>query len=126
MSTRIEGTKEFIEKVSAELQKQALTEAETYIVSKADVEWVGDPFLGEKLVPVLDANRFEPVEKQDLVYTGYINSGKRKLAIINGLEYEVGDHLVTGGFVVRSIEANAVVLESSVTARTISIPFVDE
>ena len=125
-SARIEETREFIEKVTTELQKQALSETENYLMAKAALEWAGDPFVGKKLMPPTEAKRFDTLNAQDLIYTGYINSGTRKLAIINGLEYQVGEQLITGGFIVRRIDPDAVTLESTGVQGTVSVPFADE
>ncbi len=45
-----------------------------------------------------------------LRYSGFMQVGNRKLAIINGMEYEKGDQLVSGDFVVNQISPNQVVL----------------
>lgn len=45
-----------------------------------------------------------------LRYSGFVQMGKRKLAIINGMEYEKGDQLVSGDFVIKRILPNQVVL----------------
>ena len=46
-------------------------------------------------------------------YTGFMQMGDKKFAIIDGLEYTAGDELVQGGFEVRSITPRQVVIVST-------------
>ncbi|MGD9134444.1 MAG: hypothetical protein PVF78_12390, partial [Desulfobacterales bacterium] len=46
-------------------------------------------------------------------YTGFMQMGDKKFAIIDGLEYAAGEELERGGFVVRSITPNQVVIFST-------------
>ena len=48
-----------------------------------------------------------------LSYTGFMEMGDKKFAIIDGLEYTAGDELVQGGFKVRSITPRQVVIVST-------------
>ena len=125
-SVRSADSRELIQKIETELQKEALNESETTVLAKAALEWSRDPFVGKKLLPLGDANRFDDSGAKDLLYTGYIISGNRKLAIINGLEYMVGDRLITGEFILRHIHPETVVLESTGAPGTVSIPFAGE
>ena len=49
----------------------------------------------------------------DVSYTGFMQMGDKKFAIIDGFEYAVGDELEQGGFVVRSINPRQVVIVST-------------
>jgi hypothetical protein len=48
-----------------------------------------------------------------LVYNGFIELGSKRLAIINGQEYEAGDKLNPGGFTIKSILPTRVVIVSA-------------
>jgi len=50
------------------------------------------------------------VQPGDLFYTGYIEQGDVKLAIINGLEYETGEQTEIDGLFVVGIESEHVKL----------------
>ncbi|MCU0586898.1 MAG: general secretion pathway protein GspB [Syntrophobacteraceae bacterium] len=117
---------EILQRIATELRKQDLTESEAAMLARATASWGEDPFVGKKLVPLGEVSRLEPDSAKDLDYTGYISSGTRKLAIINGLEYVVGDRLVTGGFILRSISPDAVILESTGAPGTVTLPFAEE
>ena len=49
----------------------------------------------------------------NLVYNGFIELGSKRLAIINGQEYEAGDKLSPGGFTIKSILPTRVVIVSA-------------
>jgi hypothetical protein len=111
------GTKElatlnaFITKV-AEKTKSGLSEKQAYILKKAQAAWKQDPFLRiqpPKTPDDKDANK-PVVLKSDIFYSGFLQMGDRRLAIINGMEYETGDKLEPGGYIIRSILPNHVVI----------------
>ena len=107
----LETLNSFVTKV-AEQTKTGLSKEETYILQKARAEWKQDPFI--QIRPKL--TREEAAERQPLVlnskilYTGFLEMGNKRLAIINGMEYEIGDILERTGLVVRKISPSHVVV----------------
>ena len=107
----LETLNSFVTKV-AEQTKTGLSKEETYILQKARAEWKQDPFI--QIRPKL--TRDEAEERQPLVvnskilYTGFLEMGNKRLAIINGMEYEIGDILERTGLVVRKISPSHVVV----------------
>jgi hypothetical protein len=107
----LETLNSFVSKV-AEQTKTGLSKEQTYILQKARTEWKQDPFI--QIRPKL--TRDEEAERQPLVlngkilYTGFLEMGNKRLAIINGMEYEVGDILEQAGLVVRNISPSRVVV----------------
>ena len=108
--------------------------ANAYIIAMAENEWLSDPFYkkkkavgpgksdvkGDKNGVVKDA-----LPEVDFRYTGYLEVGTKRMAIINGVDYETGGRLVPGGFVVREIyPAKVVIAERG--GRSITIPFTEE
>jgi hypothetical protein len=59
-----------------------------------------------------------------LVYTGFIETPQRRVAIINGIEYVVGDQLDKSDYTVRHIDPSQVVLASP-QQELVSIPLVE-
>ena len=49
----------------------------------------------------------------NLVYSGFLEVGSKRLAIINGMEYEAGDKLDPGGFTIKSILPTRVMITSA-------------
>ena len=123
----LEALNSFVAKV-AEKSKTSLSKEQTYVLEKAQSEWKRDPFV--QVQPKL--TREEIAEKQPLVlnskvvYTGFLEMGNKRLAIINGMEYEVGDLLEPAGLVVRKIDpTHVVVAASNQKNKTLIIPMED-
>ena len=91
----------------------------------AKSEWAGDPFLRGEL-PLESQSRRKLVEAHALnvnfIYSGYMEMGDNRLAVINGMEYVVGEELNTGGFIVNSISPAQVVIGIEGTNQTIVLP----
>ena len=49
---------------------------------------------------------------------------KKRLAIINGMQYQVGDRVESGKYVIRSIEPAKVVVEDPGKREQLILPFV--
>jgi hypothetical protein len=113
--------------LTADVKKDALTDREKYVLELAEADWPGDPFLERKLMPAsqMGGGAGGP-RPSDFAYSGYLDVGNRRLAIINGLEYLVGDQLESGGFVVKSIDPEKVVLEDIGKRGQLTILFTGE
>jgi hypothetical protein len=114
-TTAAEGVNAFIAKV-ADTIKSASSESSALIVQKAEAAWKQDPFL-EIRKP--QAPRLETTGPKDggrltgnFVYSGFIEIGAKRMAIINGMEYEAGDTVAPGGFTVKSVLPTKVVMGS--------------
>lgn len=114
----LENLNSFITKV-AEATKAGLSQEDKYIIELAEAEWKQDPLIHAELKDrpeseIQKAKQVEPVPSPDLKisYTGYMQMGDRKLAIINGVEYAAGDHLEQGDYILHSITPSRVVIVS--------------
>lgn len=111
--TGVAETNKFIADVANSF-KDNLTETNMYIIRQARTEWNQDPFVKIELPvkpQVKISTKNEPTTKQvNYTYSGFLKMGERKLAIINGLEYESGEEIERGGYVVKLVEPNRVVL----------------
>jgi hypothetical protein len=111
----IEGLPAFISKI-ADATREGHAEANAGILKKAEAEWPQNPFLKIKKPQAAAPAETAKVEKTgarprpNLTYTGYIDMGEKRLAIINGMEYETGDQVEPGGLVVKSILPGKVVM----------------
>jgi hypothetical protein len=47
-----------------------------------------------------------------MVYSGFVEIGAKRLAIINGMEYEAGDRVIPGDLSVKTILPNKVIMTS--------------
>jgi len=124
--TDVAATQKFIAEVAGSL-KDDFTKTNMYILSRAKDEWRRDPFWQKDRRPEAKAEAKEESVREikvqeSRVYTGYLEMGEQKLAIINGAEYELGDELGRGGPVVKNIDPKQVILAVPGTADEIILP----
>jgi len=99
----------FITKVAEQTQSGPSKE-QAYILNKAQSAWKQDPLIHLEAKKVEVDTGPEPVIDARVQYTGFLQMGDTRLAIINGMEYEAGDQLEPGGFIIRRILPNHVVM----------------
>lgn len=108
----LEGLNTFITKV-ADATRVGTAEASAIVIQKAEAAWKQDPFLEIQKAKAAESTAARPAETArlpNLVYNGFIELGSKRLAIINGQEYEAGDKLNPGGFTIKSILPTRVVI----------------
>lgn len=111
----LEGLNAFITKV-ADATRVGTAEAGAIVIQKAEAAWKQDPFLEiqkAKATEPKDTRPKETARLPNLVYNGFMELGSKRLAIINGQEYEAGDKLNPGGFTIKSILPTRVVIVSA-------------
>ena len=112
----LEGLNAFITKV-ADATRVGTAEAGAIVIQKAEAAWKQDPFLEIQKAKPPDPTPKPPpggtIRPSNLVYNGFIELGSKRLAIINGQEYEAGDKLSPGGFTIKSILPTRVVIVSA-------------
>ncbi|MBU2549690.1 MAG: general secretion pathway protein GspB [Proteobacteria bacterium] len=109
-----------LEKIAAEVTANLVKEAvkpanEQYIVNKASSQWPDNPFFqSSKAAKKTEEDKPpEIIEKAGdviLTFSGYLEIGRRRMAVINGIEYEVGDKVESAGMSIKSISAEQVIL----------------
>jgi hypothetical protein len=111
-----ESLNTFIAKV-ADAAKGAASESSALVVQKAEAGWNQDPFLVIRKPPPPPAEARAPKETArpapNLTYSGFLEIGPKRLAIINGMEYEAGDRVNPGAFSIKSILPNKVIITSA-------------
>ena len=105
----LEALNTFITKV-ADKTKSGLSEKQAYVLNKAQTAWKQDPLVQLEAKKVAVDTGPEPVLNARVQYTGFLQMGDTRLAIINGMEYEAGDQLEPGGFIIRRIFPNHVLV----------------
>jgi len=114
---------DFASLTETELKKAALTKTQDYILERASVEWASDPFLGRKFT----SEAAKAVEiPASLAYTGFVIVGQQRLAIINGMEYQVGEMVLGTELVVQAIDPQNVVVKQLGGRESFNIPFAGE
>lgn len=117
------SVKAFSAQLTEDLKKDILTGPDRYVLERAEAEWASDPFLGKKLSSAVETAGGQP---GIFAYSGYLEAGRKRLAIINGMEYQVGEQLEPGGYVVLSIDPEKVILEDIGKHGQITLPFTGE
>jgi hypothetical protein len=111
----LEGLNVFITKV-ADATRVGTAEAGAIVIQKAEAAWKQDPFIEIQKTKGADSTATRPPDTTrlpNLVYNGFIELGSKRLAIINGQEYEAGDKLNPGGFTIKSILPTRVLIVSA-------------
>ena len=109
----IQENNKFVMDIAQRLQKN-ISSKQSYVLALAKSKWSKDPFMALKPALKDSAQVQSPesnkISRKTFAYTGYLEMGDRKLAIINGLEYQSGDRLEQGGNIVKKIGPRQVVI----------------
>jgi hypothetical protein len=115
--------------LTAQFGNDSTLAGDRYTLSMALTPWPETLFLeDENLLPQAasaSADNGAMPSNVPLVYSGYIETAQRRVAIINGIEYIVGEMVDQSLLVVRHIDPKRVVLGAS-AHKTFSIPLADE
>jgi hypothetical protein len=136
----------FVADLTASLGKDTTKNLNALIFSRAEKEWTQDPFLDAKSVRAWSAAK-TPVKKEgaavssgatavptatgasalksEFVYSGYLDTGRKRMAIINGIEYSEGESLDVKGYVLKSVSPTRVVIENHGTGATLNVPLLE-
>jgi len=106
----------------ARLAAVQVTAAEQAGLVAAQGEWDGQPF-AEGAPPVtVEAPEAAP---PSYIYSGYVQAGRRRFAIVNGKEYGVNEALADKTGVVQAIEPDHVVLRVGPDDRQQVVPLIE-
>jgi hypothetical protein len=113
---RLSQINKFVAEITKSLGAENTTALDTYVVTRAESDWLRKPFLEAAqtdmvAAPTPEEKRAEQTAQElatALVYSGYLEAGATRLAIINGLEYEIGEKLKQGEWTVKKIFPNRV------------------
>ena len=120
------GSEKIIQEIAAELKKVSSSPSENYVIARAEAAWAKDPFY-KKVLPAAAKTGPGGTGAQDIVYSGFVDMGDKKLAVINGSTYRVGDKLDFGStFYLTSVEPSRVVIADRQNQRKIVIKLKDE
>ena len=119
---RADELNKMITDLAVGLSKEGPTEVDKYIAAMAEGQWEKDPLFKEKVSLSKDGAAFQAAggKKADraavavpdfsFTYSGYLEMAGVKIAIINGMEYEIGDDIVGGPYMLRDINPSKVVI----------------
>ena len=120
-----------VSKLTNELTKDSSSaETDAYIIARAEADWQKSLFLergsykewAAKEAAAKEGAAGKNVAAVKFIYSGYVDSGKKKMAIINGLEYNVGEKLEIEGYVLKKITNLNVTISNRNTGSEVEIP----
>lgn len=101
-----------LETMRQDLEKSALTEKERRIVALLGEHAQNRLFYAaDRQFYFTDGEAFDTGDEEAIVYSGYLQAGNAAFAIINGIEYSVGDQLAVSGYRVKRIAPGFVTVE---------------
>ena len=118
--------------ISQSMAKMDLGPEENHILQTAATQWANNPFyawpaprdngvMADRTEPSLDLEQIRAAT----VYSGYLEMGRTRIAVINGLEYQAGEMLPDGKYVVLNISPLNVTLQAERSKQEIIIPYQD-
>lgn len=119
---------QMLTRATAQVDAGASMARNRYVLAAAQEPWREALFVTEdRLLSANEASNgaASPLPSNvALVYEGYIETPHRQVAIINGIEYVVGDQLDQTQYIVRRIASDRVVIETP-QERTLAVPLAD-
>jgi hypothetical protein len=111
------GIQVFADTQRASLAILRLRPNERTALDKATGPWAESPFIDR-----VGGIRTGESTVSEFRYTGYMQLGDTRLAIVNGREYRTGETIKATDFIVETIEPDQVVLAVSQSSRRVTVP----
>ena len=112
----------FVAEMSAELMQQKMVGVDAYIAKNAEIEWGKNPFWEKAAYREFVGKDTVSADAAKFLYSGYVDTGRKKMAIINGWKYEAGESLDIEGYVVKNINPSRVVIVKRGTGEELYVP----
>jgi hypothetical protein len=98
-----------------------------YIIERAEAIWKKNPFWDRrsneyKEWAAIHGAASGSSSTAKIIYSGYVDAGVVKIAVINGLEYRVGEQLEMDGYVLRRVTPEKVLIINKNTGSEVEIP----
>ncbi|MHC1712391.1 MAG: hypothetical protein AB9872_09595 [Solidesulfovibrio sp.] len=100
------------------IQDASIGNAEKALLASIDRKWRVAAFYDKPLKGVAQTAATKLPR-----YSGYVELGSGRLAILDGLEYQAGDSLESGGYKIVSISQDQVVLEILANGNRVEVPY---
>jgi hypothetical protein len=113
------------------LKKSGMDKVTNYVINRAESVWSKDPFSDRKVTNPSGAKKSVSGDTADMpprirpvfTYSGFMAVGDKRMAIINGMEYELNEELEIKGYYVDTIEQNWVIIEDKKNQEKITVFF---
>ncbi|OGP90721.1 MAG: hypothetical protein A2031_02850 [Deltaproteobacteria bacterium RBG_19FT_COMBO_43_11] len=113
----------FVSDLQSDLIKDVVAGVDAYIIGRAEKDWQRNPFWERSSYKEWAAREGGVGSASaKIIYSGYVDSGKKKLAVINGFEYRIGEQLEMEGYILKGITPLKVILFNKNSGSEIEIP----
>lgn len=110
--------------LTGDILSNKATAADVYVAKRAEEEWSKNPFWDKASYRAFarkEEGKSAP-EGPKIVYSGYIETGNRKMAVINGWEYEAGQALEVEGYLLKKVTPSRVLIINRTTGGETYVP----
>jgi hypothetical protein len=111
----------FTSEITSDLNKNKLSDFDKYVIRRAGIDNGNNPFLKRDAYKVWAA-RDNKGGASKIIYSGYVESGRNRMAVLNGLEYRAGEQMVEEGYVLKQITPSKVLIFDKRTGNSLEIP----
>jgi hypothetical protein len=117
-----------VNSVKNDVIKDADAGRQEYIIARAEANWKKNPFVDRKSSSYKEWASIQRAAAASsggagkIVYSGYVDAGTKKIAIIDGLEYQAGDQLEMEGYVLKQVTPFQVLILNKNTGIEAEIP----
>jgi hypothetical protein len=110
--------------LTEELNRNKLSDFDNYIIKRAQADWGKNPFLKRDLYRAWLAkdSSGSGIAAVQIIYSGYVDTGKNKLAVLNGIEYRIGEELNEKNYILKNIMSSKVIIFNKRTGNNLEIP----
>ena len=117
----------FVNDINTQLIMNTVASKDAYTVRRAETDWPKGPFWDRASYREWSAGGHDASGSSaaKIIYSGFVDAGKRKMAGINGWEYEVGEQLEMEGYIVKNITPSRVVIFNKNTGSELAVPIQD-
>jgi hypothetical protein len=130
----VEETRAYAAQITTRLAEVKESESDApYILRQAVEPLRQDPFINRALLEKLQDRNVQQVapridiDQSKFKYSGFLESGSNRLAVIDGLEYQEGEMIEQeGGYIIKEINKNKVVIGLENSPSTVEIPLEEE
>jgi hypothetical protein len=111
----------FTSGITSDLNKNKLSDFDKYVIRRAGIDSGNNPFLKRDAYKAW-AFKDNKGNASKIIYSGFVESGRNRMAVLNGLEYRAGEKMVEEGYVLKQITPSKVLIFDKRTGDSLEIP----
>jgi hypothetical protein len=110
--------------LTSDIMSNKATAADVYVAQRAEAQWNKNPFWDKASYRAFAQKEEVKGAPQGpkIVYSGYVETGNKKMAIINGWEYEAGQPLEMEGYLLKRVTPSRVLIINRTTGGETYVP----